>query len=295
MPDDLIVDFVFVPNGAPWPADWVRRHPDYITLPAKMQGSPAFMRRMFGPNYGQAKRYDFQNQEARAHARPEALEGRKQIGGETSAQFNPAITEIDWPRTEQVDLGPSNKAAAELENQTNAARKTSRIDLAGVAVVLPDGQTVPDPYNKKEGVLMSPVADLRPVAKAGRQTGEIYRIIKYIPIVGINADLFLAAEPKIYLGHGGVFDYQRSGNFISGFAHYRDFRDVSNFNVGLFCQQLGLSLDEVLTISGKFASLFSNNAMPDKPYGLDPRNIELTSMGYKAGQSGQFSTPPSKD
>lgn len=48
MPDDLIIDFVFVPNGAPWPADWVRRHPDYITLPARFKGTPEQMRRMFG-------------------------------------------------------------------------------------------------------------------------------------------------------------------------------------------------------------------------------------------------------
>ena len=48
MSDTIVCDFVFVPNGASFPTDWVRRHPDYITLPARFTGSPAFMERMFG-------------------------------------------------------------------------------------------------------------------------------------------------------------------------------------------------------------------------------------------------------
>lgn len=48
MSDTIVCDFVFVPNGAPFPTDWVRRHPDYITLPARFTGSPAFMERLFG-------------------------------------------------------------------------------------------------------------------------------------------------------------------------------------------------------------------------------------------------------
>ena len=106
---------------------------------------------------------------------------------------------------------------------------------------------------------------------------------------------FLAAELGLCLSQGGIFDYQRSGNFISGFEHYSDFRDVSNFNVGLFCQQVGLLLEETLKISGKFASLFSGNARPDKPYGLDPRNVEFTEAGFKAGQSGQYRVDAGKE
>ena len=49
----IVCDFVFVPNGRPFPHDWVRRHPDDIVLPARFKGTPAFMRRMFGPRYGQ--------------------------------------------------------------------------------------------------------------------------------------------------------------------------------------------------------------------------------------------------
>lgn len=48
MPDDLVVDFVFVPNGAPFPHDWVGRHPDYISLSARFKGTPAQFRRFMG-------------------------------------------------------------------------------------------------------------------------------------------------------------------------------------------------------------------------------------------------------
>jgi hypothetical protein len=42
-----------------------------------------------------------------------------------------------------------------------------------VTVVLPDGQTVPDPFTGSQ--LKSPVADLAPVAVAGRQVGNAFR------------------------------------------------------------------------------------------------------------------------
>lgn len=48
MSDDLVVDFAFVPNGASFPHDWVRRHPDYISLPARFKGTPAQFRRFMG-------------------------------------------------------------------------------------------------------------------------------------------------------------------------------------------------------------------------------------------------------
>jgi hypothetical protein len=48
MSGDLVVDFVFVPNGAPFPHDWVRRHPNYISLPARFKGTPAQFRRFMG-------------------------------------------------------------------------------------------------------------------------------------------------------------------------------------------------------------------------------------------------------
>jgi len=52
MRDIFTSDFVFVPDGVPWPWDWVQRHPEHIVLPARFAGSPDFLRRMFGPRSG---------------------------------------------------------------------------------------------------------------------------------------------------------------------------------------------------------------------------------------------------
>ncbi len=77
------------------------------------------------------------------------------------------------------------------------------------------------------------------------------------------------------LAHGGRFDYQRfwiPDNDAPGYLQLRQFRDVSNFNVGLYMQQVGLhTLHEVLGIAGQYAKQHSSNYMPNEPYGLDPR------------------------
>ena len=86
-----------------------------------------------------------------------------------------------------------------------------------------------------------------------------------------------------YLHQGGVFDYQREDG-----VYVADYRNVSNFNVGLLCQQSGLSLDETLRIAGGYASAFSNNAKPGMPYSLDPKTAEYTRIGYEVGASGVY-------
>jgi hypothetical protein len=93
------------------------------------------------------------------------------------------------------------------------------------------------------------------------------------------------------LRQGGTFDYQRRGNFITGFTQLPQFRDVSNFNVGLFCQQAGLTLEQTQTIAGSYAHLFSGNADPNAPHGLDTRNARFTATGFNIGQSGVFGPP----
>ena len=72
------------------------------------------------------------------------------------------------------------------------------------------------------------------------------------------------------------------------------FRHVSNVNVGLFCQQAGLTLDETLLAAGSYARLLSSNAKPAEPHGLDPENTQFTTIGFNIGRSGMFSTsaPP---
>lgn len=86
-----------------------------------------------------------------------------------------------------------------------------------------------------------------------------------------------------------AFDYQRSGNYVTGLNQLPQFRDVSNFNVGVYMQQTGQFLEEdTLSIAGTFAKYFSSNYMPDKPYGLDPRTAALIGVGYRTAASGAF-------
>jgi hypothetical protein len=79
-------------------------------------------------------------------------------------------------------------------------------------------------------------------------------------------------------------DEASPGNFVQ----LRQFRDISNVNVGLFCQQAGLSLHETLQISGLYAVLYSSNADRCQPYALDPRTREFIEVGYGIGKDGLF-------
>lgn len=47
---------------------------------------------------------------------------------------------------------------------------------------------------------------------------------------------YLAIGLLLNVGYGGRFDYQRQGNHVTGFTQIPQYRDVSNFNVGLFSQ-----------------------------------------------------------
>jgi hypothetical protein len=125
----------------------------------------------------------------------------------------------------------------------------------GVAVVLPNGLTVPDAYSVT-GHMVSPVIDLAPVAAAGRRTGQIYRTMLSSPEGSGGALPYLATAILTNIGQGGVYDYQRQGNHLTGFAQLRQYGDVSDFNVGLFCQQAGLPLEEVLEAAGRYARIF---------------------------------------
>jgi hypothetical protein len=53
-----------------------------------------------------------------------------------------------------------------------------------------------------------------------------------------------------------------------------------------------LSLGETLIAAGQFARVFSGNAKPDQPYGLDPQTAEFIKAGYQGGQSGAFDDLP---
>jgi hypothetical protein len=75
---------------------------------------------------------------------------------------------------------------------------------------------------------------------------------------------------------------------ISGGTHLSQFAHVSNFNVGLFCQQAGLTLDETLRIAGTYACWRSNNSDQCMPHCLNTKQFEYITAGYKAAQSGMF-------
>ena len=161
----------------------------------------------------------------------------------------------------------------------------------GFPVVLPDGSNVPD-RNSPTGLLMSPYADLSNVAERGRRTGAAYFGMQSNPIRSAYADLYLAGQLNADLGHGGRFDYQRQGTpllgYATGFTQSRQFRDVANFNVGLYMQQAGFTLDETLSTAGKFANLLSGNARSEKPCGLDEQTAEFIKIGYEAGMRSIF-------
>jgi hypothetical protein len=158
----------------------------------------------------------------------------------------------------------------------------------GHPVRLPNGHHIRDNHSDSQ-VLMSPKDDLNDVAAAGREAGENYRTIRDNPRASGSQGFSIIADMARNVGQGGKFDYQREGNFVTGFKQHRQFRNVSNFNVGLFMQQTGLyTLEQTLDISGKFASLFSSNHRKDQPHGLDPQTERWIRIGYSAGASGVY-------
>ena len=189
---------------------------------------------------------------------------------------------------EETQLEAQSVAEAQAQQtakQQSKAQKPKPKRNPGVRVVLPNGSNVVDP-NSPTGKMMSPVANLGNVAAAGRLTGQIYRDL--LAQGDDNAFMFLIGGLGGAVGTGGSFDYQRSGNPITGFTQLPQFRDVSNFNVGLFSQQAGLTLDETLRTAGTYGRVMSSNASPGRPYGLDPQTARFITQGYQAGASGMF-------
>ena len=140
---------------------------------------------------------------------------------------------------------------------------------------------------------MSPYADASNVAERGRGTGETYLAVLNNPAMGLEeATAHLVIQLALDLGHGGRFDYQRQGiptlGDWTGWEQSPQFRDVANFNVGLYMQQAGFTLDETLSIAGRFASIRSINRRPELPHRLDPQTAEFIKVGYNAGMKGMF-------
>lgn len=138
---------------------------------------------------------------------------------------------------------------------------------------------------------MAPTADLSAVAAAGREVGSTYRAMLSSPEGAAAAFPYLVTQLGLNVAQWGKFDYQRQGNVITGGTHLPQFVHVSNFNVGLFCQQAGLTLDDTLQFAGTYACGRSSNSDPSKPHCLNADQLTYITAGYKAGQNGMFGRP----
>ncbi len=184
-----------------------------------------------------------------------------------------------------TEPGPPSEpdpGSPEFRNATAAAKA---IMDPGVPVVLPNGATVPGDPDSGMRYLMSPVANLSVVAEAGWTTGEKISKKSWRLDEKVRYARELVGQA---LAQGGHFDYQRAPNpdGAPGYLQLRQFRDVSNFNVGLFMQQTGLFLDVriVLRIAGNYAKEHSSNYAPKEEYGLDPRVRRWIERGWEAGK-----------
>jgi len=190
------------------------------------------------------------------------------------------------PNVEPVPGSPEFQAAM---------AKTATGPREGKIVILPNGKTVPS-EDSQTGFLMSPIEDLSHVAAAGRETfrNSLINGLKD-PLKVKEAIGYARALVRRDLAQGGRFDHQRlwiPDNDAPGYLQLPQFRDVSNFNVGLYMQQALVPLDFLLSIAGEYAKENSSNYMPKEPYGLDPRTRKWIERGYKAGDSGIFTDVP---
>jgi len=207
-----------------------------------------------------------------------------------SPEFQDAMAAAKVITNLNPELDPDSKA---FETEMTA-RKARLIADPGKPVVLPNGEKVPSDEPDRPPYLMSPVADLSVVAEAGRKV--FMQILGRMPTSRSEAREYGRELVRRALAQGGQFDYQRerSPDGAPDYVQLRQFRDVSNFNVGLFMQQTGLfyDVDEVLKIAGDYAKEHSSNYMPNEPHGLDPRVKRWIERGFAAGKSGVFGPFP---
>jgi RHS repeat-associated protein len=178
--------------------------------------------------------------------------------------------------------GPGCQAIAKWNSDHGISPTSAKSNFPGVPVRLPNGNTVPDPHSPT-GVMMAPTSDVSDVAAAGRKAAADSTANGSFSTGAVG---FYTALGEA-VGTGGQFDDQRMGRqsdvITGGFQQLPQFRDVSNFNVGLFAQQAGMTLEETLTTAGTFAHWFSGNSSPNSPYGLAPQTAEFIRTGWQAG------------
>ena len=213
-------------------------------------------------------------------------------GGEpVEANGNMQIAQQQEPAKAGQETGPPTKST--LGSSKSQAATVTTATHPGKRVVLPNGKNVPSSEDPQTEFLMSPVEDLSEVAVAGWEAGR--KAVGKALTDPLKAKAYGRELVRKDLGQGGRFDYQRlwsPDDDAPGYLQLRQFRDVSNFNVGLYMQRVGLfPLGSVLEIAGEYAREHSSNYMPGEPYGLDPRVKRWIERGYEAGESGAFNLP----
>jgi RHS repeat-associated protein len=217
---------------------------------------------------------------------PQSLNLYAYVGNNPLTRFDPD-GHIDCSGKNAAGVGC--QAIAQWNQEHGIKPTDKKSNFPGVPVKLPNGKTVPDSHSPT-GVMMAPSSDVSDVATAGRKARQDAQNAGGAPNPAATVGFTVALGKAV--GTGGEFDEQRMGPqsdvLTGGFQQLPQFRDVSNFNVGLFSQQAGMSLDDTLQTAGNFAHLFSKNYDANSPYGLAPQTAEFIRAGYAAGASGVF-------
>ena len=160
-------------------------------------------------------------------------------------------------------------------------------------MTLSNGEGIEDPKSPT-GYVMSPFNDLKDVAEAAkhaRAEHPDWDLSLGVLSLGKKGRDELQAVLRANVGQGGTFDYQRR-RFEFGkdkFTQLRQFRNVANVNVGLFCQQLGLSRNDTLMLAGAYAIMHSSNRdLSNWPYFLNEDTQKYIEIGYSIGEREQF-------
>lgn len=334
--------FLFVPHGESPSADWLARHPGWISFSATMvprgeddrsgEGQSA---RGWKPSYHSLSLNEQSSEKIPAMGLNGTAATEDVVGFQTARALgrDPTDAYRDMSGTFETpgelykrspfvsghnlisgvpfgsDAKPQYRAMASdqqpmrgsgSEKGDDKYRKGEPISPSdqeygsGTDVVLPDGSFLEDSQSPS-GHMRAPIGDLTAVARAGRSARDQYKSMLLFPETAISATGYLLLTLGMNVGQGGDFDYQRRGNRLIGFRQFHQYWHVSNFNVGLFAQQGGLTVEEALKTAGLFARLFSNNVDPSLPYSLNPDVADYIRKGFAAGESGVFEGHPSAD
>jgi len=120
------------------------------------------------------------------------------------------------------------------------------------------------------------------------RSGYAFRAMLQNQDTTAGAGIDLATSLGIYLGQGGWFDYQRQGNRITSLTPLPHYRDVSNFNVGLFRQQAGCHLTKHCELPEVMPVSFPIDTKRDQSYGLEQRTRSMIATGFNMSASGTF-------